>query len=120
MSNHLSQAEELKSQGAIEAARNPDSQVSAGDAERTMVDETTKAGGAAYQFDPNASPEEKAAQARSVSYTGFTIYRATNADAANYQHLPADFHHRKEPKGIAIATDIVRWIDYHFGLTDRS
>ena len=57
---------ELKSQGAAEAAQDPDSKVSAQDAERTMVNETLKAGGAAYQFDPNASPEEKAAQAQSV------------------------------------------------------
>lgn len=59
-------AGELKSQGAAEAARDPESKVSAQDAERTMVNETMKAGGAAYQFDPNASPEEKAEQAQSV------------------------------------------------------
>ena len=58
---------ELKSQGAAEAARSPDSKVSARDAEQTMVEESLKAGSVAYQFDPNASPEDKAAQASSVS-----------------------------------------------------
>ena len=57
---------ELKQQGAEEAARDPNSSVSAGDAERVILDESKKAGAVALQFDPNASPEEKAAQARSV------------------------------------------------------
>lgn len=57
---------ELKSEGAIEAAQDPNSSVTAQDAERVMLEESKKAGSAALQFDPNASPEEKAAQARSV------------------------------------------------------
>jgi hypothetical protein len=61
-----SQAAELKQQGALEAARDSNSRVTAEDAERQMVKETVNAGHHAYQFDPNASPEEKAAQARSV------------------------------------------------------
>ena len=65
--NISSQAAELKSQGAMEAAQDPNSQVSAGDARKTMVDEAKKAGGAAYEFNPDASPEEKAAAARAVS-----------------------------------------------------
>ena len=68
MSNVQSRAGELKSQGAREAAQDPNSQVSTHDAEQVMIDESQKAGIAAFQFDPNASPEEKAAQARSVSY----------------------------------------------------
>jgi len=36
--------------------------------ERSMVDNAKKAGSAAFQFDPDASPEEKAAQVRSVSF----------------------------------------------------
>lgn len=59
---------ELKQQGAAEVARDPDSKVTSEDAEQVMINETKKAGGAAFQFDPNASPEEKAAQARSVSH----------------------------------------------------
>jgi hypothetical protein len=61
-----SQVAELKQQGALEAARDPNSRVTAEDAERKMVKETVNAGHRAYQFDPNASPEEKAAQARAV------------------------------------------------------
>ncbi len=57
---------ELKQQGAEEAARDPNSSASAADAERVILDESKKAGAVALQFDPNASPEEKAAQARSV------------------------------------------------------
>lgn len=57
---------ELKSQGAVEAARDPNSDVTAEDAERVMMDESKKAGAPTLQFDPNASPEEKAAQAAAV------------------------------------------------------
>ena len=67
MSNPTSHAAELKSQGAAEAARNPDNKVTPEDAEAVMTEESKKAGVAAFQFDPDASPEEKAAQARSVS-----------------------------------------------------
>lgn len=67
MSQQTGRENELRAQGAAEAAGDPDSRVSARDAEQTMVNESKKAGAAAYQFDPNASPEEKAAQARSVS-----------------------------------------------------
>jgi hypothetical protein len=57
---------ELKQQGAEEAARDPNSSVTAADAERVIMDESKKAGAVALEFDPDASPEEKAAQARSV------------------------------------------------------
>lgn len=66
MSQLTSRANELKSQAAVDAARDPESKVSAQDAEQIMINESLRAGGAAYQFDPNASPEDKAAQARSV------------------------------------------------------
>ena len=68
LSNLQSRANELKSQGAVEAARDPNSNVTIQDAERTLMEEAKKAGGAALHFDPDASPEEKAAQARSVGY----------------------------------------------------
>lgn len=58
---------EAKQEVAEEAARDPNSRFSAEDAERVMVEESKKAGAPAFQFDPNASPEEKAAQARAVS-----------------------------------------------------
>lgn len=58
---------ELKQQGAIEASRDPNSSVTAADAEKKIVEESRSAGVAAYSFDPDASPEEKKAQARAVS-----------------------------------------------------
>ncbi|TAQ88025.1 hypothetical protein B7494_g3660 [Chlorociboria aeruginascens] len=79
-------ASELKAQGAIEASRDPDSSVSADDAQAKIVRESKKAGVAAFTFNPNASPEEKAAQARA--------------------HVPEGFHHEHKSKGIAIPTDI--------------
>lgn len=69
MANMLSSFKgELKSQGAADAARDPNSSVTANDAQRVMVDESKKAGAPALTFDPNATPEEKQAQARAVSY----------------------------------------------------
>lgn len=68
MMSHLhSRAGELKSQGAVEAAQDSSNKVSAQDAEDTMAVESKKAGITAYQFNPDATPEEKAGQARSVS-----------------------------------------------------
>ncbi|MCJ1309428.1 hypothetical protein MMC25_003087 [Agyrium rufum] len=64
LSNLSSQANELKSQGAVEAAQDPHSKIDANDARKTLMDEAKKAGGAAYEFNPDASPEEKAATAR--------------------------------------------------------
>lgn len=60
-------ASELKQQGAIEAAQNPESSVSADDAQKKMLEESRAAGVAAFTFDPDASPEQKRAQAREVS-----------------------------------------------------
>lgn len=60
-------AKELKQQGAVEAAQDENSQVTAQDAEKVMIEESKKGGAAAFQFDPNASPQEKAAQAGAVS-----------------------------------------------------
>lgn len=67
MSQLSSRAGELKAQGAIEAAQDRNTKTSAQDAEDVMAAESKKAGIPALQFDPNASPEEKAAQARAVS-----------------------------------------------------
>lgn len=68
MSHLHSRAGELKAQGATEAAQDPDSKVSAQDAEDVMTAESKKAGIPAFQFDPDASPEDKAAQAKSVNH----------------------------------------------------
>jgi hypothetical protein len=58
---------ELKVEGVTEAARDPNSKVTADDAQKVMEDEVKKAGVPAYRFDPDASPEDKAAAARAVS-----------------------------------------------------
>lgn len=62
-----SSAAEIKTQGAVEMANDPNSSVTSDDAQRKMVEESKKAGVAAFIFNPDASPEEKAAQARAVS-----------------------------------------------------
>lgn len=77
-------ASELKQQGAIEAAQNPESSVSADDAQKKMLEESKAAGVAAFTFDPDASPEQKRAQAREAIPPGF---------------------HSKRPKGAALVTD---------------
>jgi hypothetical protein len=62
-----SHAKELKQHGAVEAAQDENSRVTAEDAEKVLIDESKKGGAAAFQFDPDASPAEKAAQAGAVS-----------------------------------------------------
>lgn len=80
---------ELKEEGVIEAAtelaQDPQSKVNPDTVEEKLVDETRQAGGAAYQFDPDASPEDKAAAAEA--------------------RVPPGFHHQKKPKGISVITD---------------
>jgi hypothetical protein len=58
---------ELKQQGTLDAARGPNSFVIAADAQAKIELESKEAGVQTFSFDPDASPEEKAAQARSVS-----------------------------------------------------
>lgn len=67
LSNLSSRAGELRAHNTAQAARDPNSTTTAHDAEQVMAEESKKAGIAAFQFDPDASPEDKAAQARSVS-----------------------------------------------------
>ena len=62
-----SHTNEVKQQGAMEAAQDENNQVTAQDAEKFLVEESKKGGAAAFQFDPDASPAEKAAQAEAVS-----------------------------------------------------
>lgn len=57
---------ELKQEVAIEAAQDPQSNVSAEDAQKVLVNESKKAGVPAYQFDPDAPPEQKRAQVKMV------------------------------------------------------
>jgi hypothetical protein len=62
-----SSAPEIKAQAAIEMAQDPNSSVTPEAAQKKIVDESKMAGVAAFEFDPNATPEQKAAQARAVS-----------------------------------------------------
>lgn len=59
---------EAKEKLAVDAAGNPDSSVTAEQAEQVILDESKKAGAVALKFDPNASPEDKAAQAKAVCF----------------------------------------------------
>lgn len=61
-----SERNELKQQGVVEASRDPESGVPAEAAEKAMVEQSMKAGTAAYQFDPDATPEQKDAQVKAV------------------------------------------------------
>ena len=69
-SDNVGDANELKQQGAIETAQNatsdPESNVRPEDVEKVILDETKKAGMPAYQFNPDASLEEKAAMTQAV------------------------------------------------------
>jgi hypothetical protein len=64
---------ELKAEGTIEAAQelyeDPQSRVNPEKIEELVVEDAKEAGSAAYQFDPNASPEDKANAARAVCRT---------------------------------------------------
>ena len=67
MFHHRSHEKEEKQEAAINAAQDPKSSTTAADASRAIIDESRKAGVAAYEFDPNATPEQKAARAAAVS-----------------------------------------------------
>lgn len=60
-------ANELKQQGAMEAARDPESSVTSDDAQKKILDDSKKGGVTAMTFDPDASIEERKAQAKAVS-----------------------------------------------------
>lgn len=57
-------AEELKAQGVVDQAQDPNSKVDAADAEKALKDNARAGGAAAFEFNPDASPEEKASQAK--------------------------------------------------------
>ncbi|KAL4771021.1 hypothetical protein BDW60DRAFT_71742 [Aspergillus nidulans var. acristatus] len=89
MASQNAESTELKQQGAIEtaqaASQDPQSHIQPETVEKKLVEETRKAGLPAYQFNPDASPEEKAAEAES--------------------RVPPGFHHDREPKAIGVITD---------------
>jgi len=81
-----SEASELKQQGALEAAKDPNNPVTSEAAQRTIVNEAKKAGVPGFQFDPNATPAEKAAQAAAA--------------------VPPGIKPERKNKAVALATDV--------------
>ena len=102
-----SHAKEYKQQGAVEAAQNEDNPVNAEDAERVMIEESKKGGAAAFQFDPDASPEDKAAQAAAVST--IAIISSTNvfSDSVSYRASLQGFIAGKSPDLVSQPTSYV-------------
>ncbi len=84
-------------------AQDPNSSVTSDDAQKKMVEESKKAGVPAFIFNPNASPEEKAAQARAVSYK-LCAEMLWLIDFS--QNVPDGFHREHKSKAVAVATDI--------------
>ncbi|KAM0250555.1 hypothetical protein ACHAQJ_008565 [Trichoderma viride] len=80
------EARELMQQGAIEAARDPQSLVSADDAQKVMVEQARNAGAPAFSFDPNATIEQKRAQVAAA--------------------IPPGLQHIRQNRATAIATDV--------------
>ncbi|KAI0842960.1 tricalbin [Hypoxylon sp. FL0890] len=80
------EAGELKTQGALEASRDPESSITSDEAQKKLVEESKNAGVAAFTFNPDASPEEKKAQAKAA--------------------IPNELRHSRKPKAIALATDV--------------
>lgn len=65
-------AREAKVDDAVAAAQDPATTVTADDAQREMVEQSRNAGVPAFTFDPDATPEQKRAQARAVCLPPFT------------------------------------------------
>jgi Ca2+-dependent lipid-binding protein len=86
MAATASQAAELKQQGALEAAADASSSVTAEQAERKIVEEAKKSGSAGFLFDADATPAQKAAQAASS--------------------LPTIVIPERKPKAVQLATDL--------------
>lgn len=57
---------ELKAQGALEAAQDSNNKAVVEAAEHKAMTEAKKAGAPAFEFNPDASPEEKKAQIKAV------------------------------------------------------
>jgi hypothetical protein len=75
-----SQVSEIKQQAIIEKAKDPNSSVTAEAAKEAIVDETRATGGTAYQFDPNATRDQKAAQLNAVSTLSTAVHSARDTN----------------------------------------
>lgn len=60
------------------AAQDPESKLKPEIAEEVLVEESRKAGAAAFQFDPDASPEAKTAGLEAVWILEYAVYRPAN------------------------------------------
>jgi hypothetical protein len=98
-------AQELKQAGAIEAAQDPNSTVTAKQAEDEIVAASRNAGVAAFQFDPDATPEQKKAQARAVCSQNPRLLTCADRLTQLIQAIPPELRSRR-PKGTAVITDV--------------
>ncbi|EME83310.1 uncharacterized protein MYCFIDRAFT_203585 [Pseudocercospora fijiensis CIRAD86] len=98
--------QELKTRGVVEAAQDPDSKVDAADAEKAIVDNARAAGAAAFEFDPNASPEEKARQAREVCSEGrVDIIVCSTTNKMGAQAAGPSFHRKHQVAALVTDAD---------------
>lgn len=91
MASVAAEKTELKEEGIIEAAtelaQDPESKVNPDKVEEKLVEETREAGAPAYQFDPDASPEDKAAAAKAVCHPAEIVRSYTNHDRTSGYRL---------------------------------
>ncbi|KMU79456.1 hypothetical protein CISG_07887 [Coccidioides immitis RMSCC 3703] len=78
---------DLKQEEVVQAAQDPQSNIPPETAERILVEKSRKAGSVAYQFDPNATPEQKDEQVKMT--------------------IPTNFHRDKKPSPVAVTTDVI-------------
>lgn len=97
---------EAKQEGVIETAselaQDPQSHVNSEKIEEKLVEETKESGVPAYQFDPNAAPEEKAAAAESVCSRECRASATDNPNGWRANPCPSDcrpiFTTRRSPR----------------------
>lgn len=79
---------EQKQQDVINAALDPDSNLTPENVEEKLVEESKKAGTVAYQFDPDASVEKKSEQVASVSCSNPSFHKYGPLFLVNCRCIP--------------------------------
>lgn len=97
---------ELKIEGVVESAQDPDTSTTADDAQQKILEESRRAGVAAFTFDPDASLEEKKRQARAVS-PGLSQLLPTSKTPAADNEL--SLHFRPSPKA-SLVNDLMAFL----------